>query len=713
MTEQNGKKIILLSDGTGNSAGSPHRTNVWRFYEALDVQRDDQVAFYDNGVGSQDSVVLKVLGGAFGYGLKSNVLELYKMLCRSYRPGDKIYLLGFSRGAFTVRVLAGMIAKCGLMIGNVDEARLDKVAEKNYGALRAEFKQTPLSRLVRRLRKISDTGESNVTPDIQFVGVWDTVDAYGLPIDELSVLWDKYVFPMRFPDRELSLKVQSACHAVSIDDERLTFHPLLWNEKEESGERIEQVWFTGVHSDVGGGYPQNSLAFVTLDWMISRLEALDENSLTFIKEKRQQIAYQADWNGVIHDSRAGLASYYRYKPRCIKELCESTETNVYIQKPKIHRSVFERIEQDVVFYAPTGLPPEYEVVATDGDAPEYETQSQKHIREQAMSPALDMIFLRRWLYGALVFVTLLFLGSRFFLDWETNGTCVSWGCVFDPMLVFAKDILPDLLGGWFDAWRQNPNWLLAVVVAYFIFTRTRNWAWRATRHHAVKAWAQLKAGVDEIDSSVKETMAKPLHRWIFGFRAKAHSVFRTRMKWLMATLVFIIFFYLLLAIFSRTILHVRDSLGGLCEGSGEAIVLSGSASYRFQASNSCAASKIQLQAGKRYSFTATSEQLSDGDIASSVDGYSKVALMPWVPLRRRFSEPWFKLMGRIAEEGNETFAIGSSLTNYTAAKDGELFLYVNDAAFGLFPSSWALPYHWSFGENKGSVTVVIRVLGEG
>ena len=100
-----GKSIILLSDGTGNSAAKLAKTNVWRTYQAIDLSRADQIALYDDGVGTSSVKVLALLGGVFGWGLKRNVLHLYKFLCRNYQPGDRIFAFGFSRGAFTIRVL--------------------------------------------------------------------------------------------------------------------------------------------------------------------------------------------------------------------------------------------------------------------------------------------------------------------------------------------------------------------------------------------------------------------------------------------------------------------------------------------------------------------------------------------------------------------------------------------------------------------------------
>src|SRR3954469_24949288 len=116
MTEA-GRNIVLLSDGTGNAAGKLFKTNVWRTYQALDLSSINQIAFYDDGVGTSSIKPLAILGGAFGWGLKRNVLALYRFLCEAYQPGDRIYLFGFSRGAFTVRMLAGLIASKGVLAG--------------------------------------------------------------------------------------------------------------------------------------------------------------------------------------------------------------------------------------------------------------------------------------------------------------------------------------------------------------------------------------------------------------------------------------------------------------------------------------------------------------------------------------------------------------------------------------------------------------------
>ena len=154
-----------------------------------------------------------------------------------------------------------MIAHCGLYTDYQNEKDLRRTARRNFAAYRWRHKRGLLTRWIRWLLRMRPGQEGNVTPEIEFIGVWDTVDAYGLPVDELAVLWDWLICPLQFVGRRLPDEVQHACHALSIDDERHTFHPVLWDEREEEPGRIEQVWFAGVHADVGGGYPRHELAW--------------------------------------------------------------------------------------------------------------------------------------------------------------------------------------------------------------------------------------------------------------------------------------------------------------------------------------------------------------------------------------------------------------------------------------------------------------------
>ncbi len=244
--------------------------------------------------------MLRVIGLALGFGVKRNVLTLYKFLCRNYwhdetdnTRHDKIWMFGFSRGAFTIRVLAGLIDSQGLVSCRT-EAELEQNAVAAYRAYRAEAFKTQIpwvcggrwirDRLMSFWRSLTggasyseiqqrtlDEGRRHVP--IHFIGVWDTVVAYGLPIDELTIAVDKWVWPMKFRETSLLKNVRHGRHALSLDDERRTFHPVPWCEVTEGtmarkaevpDDRLLQVWFPGMHADVGGGYPDDGLAYVPL-----------------------------------------------------------------------------------------------------------------------------------------------------------------------------------------------------------------------------------------------------------------------------------------------------------------------------------------------------------------------------------------------------------------------------------------------------------------
>jgi hypothetical protein len=372
------KNIILLSDGTGNSNIKNRGTNVYKLYEAINFNLPDcqQVAFYDDGVGTQEFKPLKILGGAFGWGLSRNIRELYKNLVQVYEPGDKIYLFGFSRGAFTVRRLAGLIGYKGILDKTAypDEEQLENAVWHYFKDYRSQSQALlepyyePIIRKVfeERIYKLDDNNLKfcGSATRIEFMGVWDTVAAVGLPFDGISTNFlDKVIFKYKFKDHTLNQKVNKACHALSIDDERQSFSPLLW----EDDPRIEQVWFPGVHANVGGGYPQQGLSLVVLEWMMEKVKAKPEGKkgsegIRFVKNDEQFVKDRKYVFDKVYESRSGLGVYYRFKPRNIAKICEGNRINT----PKIHISVFERIAQGVSDYAPGNMPCCFEVVDNQG-----------------------------------------------------------------------------------------------------------------------------------------------------------------------------------------------------------------------------------------------------------------------------------------------------------------------------------------------------------
>ena len=398
------KNIIICSDGTGNTAIKNRGTNVFKMFEAIDLNGhrinpylDPQVAFYDDGVGTETFLPLKLLGGAFGFGLAKNVRNLYMDLVRVYDPGDsatpadRIYLFGFSRGAFTVRTLAGLIAKCGVL--NRDKLpttdALRAAVRKAYSTYRRSYRTWLGSVLNQmfvalRLRRpdanaVADFKQAHSVSGevrIRFLGVWDTVDAVGGPFHSSDVI-NAVFHRFKFPDRILSDKVDQAVHAVSIDEARAAFGPVLWEAKPN----VEQVWFAGVHSNVGGGYPKQGMPLVTLDWMMKKAQ---QNGLRILSDDRKDYWEHGNVDDKMYDSRAGLGVFYRWKPRNMQELCIEQKTAM---PPAVHLSVLERIAHGTDGYAPGTLAPAVSVIFTPSD--DLKQNEALIIRSEMVKSALD------------------------------------------------------------------------------------------------------------------------------------------------------------------------------------------------------------------------------------------------------------------------------------------------------------------------------------
>jgi uncharacterized protein (DUF2235 family) len=513
------RKIILLSDGTGNSASKIWRTNVWRTFESLDLSNSNQVAFYDDGVGTSSFKPLAILGGAFGYGLKRNVLDLYKFVCRNYRSADdyarvpsdassntqnleddEIYGFGFSRGAFTIRVVVGLIADQGL-VSYSTEQELDRKVVEAYRAYRAKhfhstFGIENIGRLIRSIFVGASHDETErPVQSIRFLGLWDTVAAYGLPVDEWTRGISKWIWPLELPGRQLSSKVERACHAVCLDDERTTFQPVLWDESLQpdpasgtwpaESQRISQVWFAGVHSNVGGGYPDDSLAQVPLTWMMHEAEKAGLQFKKPPKADRDAVLVAdsaADKDGRLYDSRSGLGGYYRYGPRRVDDLCSmklsgNPEDKVEISLPKIHESVFGRIKTGAHLYAPIGLPRDYAVVAADGSVKRRETGvsetgDQRNGRCTAQEKVWNTVWKRRVIYFLTVFASLhLILYPLYRVTFPSDELESPLRLVSDAIRLLSA-FLPSGASRWIDAYARDPGWFLisagwvAVMIGY-------------------------------------------------------------------------------------------------------------------------------------------------------------------------------------------------------------------------------------------------------
>jgi uncharacterized protein (DUF2235 family) len=251
------KRIAFCSDGTWDTASS--HSNVYKLYKALLVT-SDQMPFYDDGVGADGILVLKVVEGAMGVGIQQKIKDGYTKIAHVYEAGDQVYIFGFSRGAFTARSLAGMIAACGLPTKNFNDSLVNTV----FDAYRDSSNRENI------LKKLSNC-DMDPAAKITMVGVWDTVGSVGLS----SVLGG--VDPIvSFLDTNLHPNILNAYHALAIDEKRPQFQPTLWNVA-TPGQTLEQVWFSGYHSDVGGGGGKpgaKALSDIPLAWMMNKASAL-------------------------------------------------------------------------------------------------------------------------------------------------------------------------------------------------------------------------------------------------------------------------------------------------------------------------------------------------------------------------------------------------------------------------------------------------------
>jgi uncharacterized protein (DUF2235 family) len=264
------KRLVVCCDGTWNrpdhiDQGVAAPTNVAKFALALadhDSEDNPQLLHYQAGVGTRRRE--RLLGGGLGVGLSRNVQECYRFLVDNYEPGDKLYFFGFSRGAFTARSTVGLVRNAGILMR---EYR-DRIKEA-YGLYRNPNKDSQPSGIASELFRRS---YSHPEVYVDFVGVWDTVGALGIPIDGfrpplLTKLWT-------FHDTTLSRYVLNAYHAIAIDERRRPFRPTLWVKKDDAEDQtLEQVWFAGVHCDVGGGYRDPALSEIPLLWMAGKAQA--------------------------------------------------------------------------------------------------------------------------------------------------------------------------------------------------------------------------------------------------------------------------------------------------------------------------------------------------------------------------------------------------------------------------------------------------------
>ncbi|WP_158529596.1 DUF2235 domain-containing protein [Parvibium lacunae] len=326
------KRLFVCCDGTWNQQnqrefGLLAPTNVVKFANAIqrgvvtgpEQEAIEQLVYYHPGVGAGGGLLDSVLGGAFGIGLRRNIKSAYKWLCDQYSQGDEIYILGFSRGAYTARSLVGMIAHGGLMPG----ASWDEVETvfKHYQQRRqrtagvATSAKQRFAEFCQQWQGQQGACQQPIRASIRFVGVWDTVGTLGIPqagnlarfIEWLNPRWS-----YRFYDVGLSQLVQTARHALAIDEQRQPFTATLWElPPNEAGRDVIQAWFPGCHADVGGGFAACELADLTLEWMLQ--EAAQCGAV--LSQSMLIQAQHGDFQGPMHDPMTLVYNFMGARPR--------------------------------------------------------------------------------------------------------------------------------------------------------------------------------------------------------------------------------------------------------------------------------------------------------------------------------------------------------------------------------------------------------------
>ncbi len=314
------KRIIICCDGTWHVSepddGTPP-TNVVKLSRAITPRGTDGVVqrvYYAAGIGTAGRFDWWVRGHT-GIGLSSKVLDAYRFLLEHWAEGDEVYLFGFSRGAFTVRSLARFLGLTGL------------IGEDELPAAWKLFEQAQLGNRGRHL-------------PVKMIGVWDAVDALGLPVPLLRQL----TLPrLRFHDARLGPHVANGFHAIAIDEIRSAFRPTLWDNDAAPGQRIEQVWFSGSHADCGGGYQEHGLSDLALNWMLRRAE---ECGLQF-NSGYEHREIQPDPKQPMHVERNGL---HGILPLYRRPILETNRLN-----ERVHWSAATRLEDPAAGYSPENL----------------------------------------------------------------------------------------------------------------------------------------------------------------------------------------------------------------------------------------------------------------------------------------------------------------------------------------------------------------------
>ena len=329
MSNKSGKNIVICLDGTGCQLRE-NNTNVVKLYRVLECNLNQQIKYYDPGVGTLGDPdyktplgkqVTRILGMAFGRGIIRNVEEAYSFLMEHYQEGDHIYIFGFSRGAYTARALAAFIYRFGLL-----ESGCQNLIPYGMKLFRSQPSQSKsesnerISKWFRSMGKFKKTYSRNCP--IHFLGLWDSVKTFGWIYD-----------PIYLPNTSKNRSINTVRHAIAIDERRTLFQQMPWGEEPKD---VKEVWFAGVHGDIGGGFleEESGLAKITLKWMIE--EAL--KSGLYINEKEYKSSVLGEGSpklciaapnplAKLHNSLVGLWQPLQFVPRIMWDVDKRDKGN--------------------------------------------------------------------------------------------------------------------------------------------------------------------------------------------------------------------------------------------------------------------------------------------------------------------------------------------------------------------------------------------------
>lgn len=318
--------LIICCDGTWytryqQTDGKWTPSNVALMAEVI-RNTDQQLVYYDEGVGS-GGLWDRFWGGVFGFGMFANIKQAYRFICDHYQADDQLILLGFSRGAYTVRSLAGLIGATGIL-----RARYIDKLEEIFALYR---QKNPDKQAVDAFR------EQYCHPqrEILFLGVWDTVGSLGIPLSSFNWLTHWY---FRFHNTQLSTQVKNAFHAIAIDEKRRSFTPVLWQSKQQQDtpdtpeQTVSQCWFAGVHANIGGGYKDAGLSDVAFAWMRQKMLTIIPR-LQWDEAKITRLIHP-DFRGALPDPLSWLYPISRLFPQS--------------RTPLFYRAINESIDDSVI-----------------------------------------------------------------------------------------------------------------------------------------------------------------------------------------------------------------------------------------------------------------------------------------------------------------------------------------------------------------------------